>query len=121
MTSERDYPDYYSGPERRRQALTQDDRQWIVDAIIKHHKCPFKDDEFAAIKKFLDITKTMGDGDMDKGVEKYREHSRFISSLLSKKSLVAGAAIVSIVGVTGAYWIKQMALFIQSLILTGGR
>ena len=101
--------------------MTQDDRDWIVRAILEHHKCPFKDDEFAAIKKWLDINKTMGGGDIDRGVELYREHSRFLASLLSKKSVVAGAAIVSIVGVTGVYLIKQMALFIQSLILTGGR
>ena len=99
MTDERvNYQENYIGTDQRNHVLTHDDRQWIIDAIIKHHNCPFGADDFRAVQKILDIHRTMGDGDLNMGIERFRDHSRFMAAVINKKTVIAGAGIVAIIG-----------------------
>jgi hypothetical protein len=40
----------------------------------------------------------MGDGDLNMGIERFRDHSRFMAAVINKKTVIAGAGIVAIIG-----------------------
>lgn len=109
------------GIERREQVLTESDKDWIVQTITRYHNCPFGEDDFRAVKKILDIHQTMGDGDLNRGIERFREHSRFMQALLTKKSLLAGAGMVAIFGAVSLALFWWAVESIRTWVLTGGR
>jgi hypothetical protein len=109
------------GIERREHALTESDKDWIVQAITKYHNCPFGEDDFRAVKKILDIHQTIGDGDLNKGVERFREHSRFMQAVLTKKSVLAGVGLAGVFGTVSIAFFWWMLESVRCWVLTGGK
>ena len=111
--------------ERRKNVLTNDDRTWfentVAQKISEHHSCPFTAEEVRAVRQVADIVIKMGNGNMDIGVEKFRDQNRFLSNFLSRKSVVAGAALLSVVGLVVIALAKTAWLTVQELVLSGGR
>ena len=109
--------DDYTGPERRRRNLTQDDREWIKRAIIEHHKCPFDEQDVTAVKKVVDIIRTLGDDNLNRGIERFREQNHFLSGFISRKSVIIGAAILSITGLAAVSFIRFLAVAIRDAVI----
>ena len=111
--------------ERRKNILTTSDREWFEDTVARqiseHHTCPFTAEEVRAVRQVADIVIKMGNGNMDIGIDKFRDQNRFLSNFLSRKSVVAGAALLSIAGLVAIALAKTAWAAIQELILTGGR
>jgi hypothetical protein len=85
------------GIERRTNVLTHEDREWIAQAITEH-ACNFTPEEVRANKKMLDILVPAGNGDLNRGVERFREQNKFLDAVLTKRAFVAGAMLVALSG-----------------------
>ena len=91
------------GIERRESVLTEVDKEWLTKAMIENRSCKsFTPEEVAAMKEMCGIVRNMGDDNINRGVDRFREHNKFIQALLNKKAVLAGAAMLAMASMTAA-------------------
>lgn len=87
------------GIERRENVLTEADKEWLREAMIENRSCKsFTPEEVAAVKQVCGIVRSLGNDNINIGVDRFRDHNKFVSALLSKRAVLAGAAMVAIAG-----------------------
>lgn len=90
-----------------------------IDAKMENISCPLNYNEKQSMKQLYGIFKDAGDGDMDKGIRKFRGILEFTGSIYNWRNIISGAVllagIMAVFGWLASIFISGLASAIRSL------
>jgi len=86
-----------------------------IDTKLDKLTCPLNECEKKSVQHLYGLFKDAGDGDMDRGIRKFRGILEFTGSIYNWRNIISGAVILAaVMGVVG--WCAK--LFISGLVAT---
>ena len=90
-----------------------------LDAKLDKLTCPLNECEKQSVKHLYGIFKDAGDGDMDKGIRKFRGILEFTGSIYNWRNIISGAvllaAVMAVLGWFGKLFLDGLANAIRNL------
>lgn len=90
-----------------------------IDTKIEKLTCPLNECERESVKHLYGIFKDAGEGDMDKGIRKFRGILEFTGSIYNWRNIISGAVILAgimaVLGWCAKLFVAGLAATIKSL------
>lgn len=90
-----------------------------IDVKLEKLTCPLNECEKESVKHLYGIFKDAGDGDMDKGIRKFRGILEFTGSIYNWRNIISGAMILAVVlavlGWCGSLFISGLKAALRGL------
>jgi hypothetical protein len=87
--------------------LTEEDKRWLVNAM-REHNCPMNSEEIRTIKEVVAIVRALGEDNLNKGIERFRDQNKYLLTFMTRKSIIYGACLLSVVGVVAMWAAKAL-------------